>query len=94
MLEPTFDKDGYPTDDTLQTIAKWPDDWSGLVDYVEEAWEYEEYFVRDGRIIKMSTGGWSGNEDIVLALQNNFHFWITCWVSSTRGGHFVFELPS
>ena len=40
----------------------------------------------------LSTGGWSGNESLIDAMQGNWFFW-TFWISSRRGGHFVFEIP-
>ena len=39
----------------------------------------------------VSTGGWSGHEDVISALRDNLMFWMLSWVSSTRGGHYVFE---
>ena len=98
---PTFDGDGYPTEETLMAIRKWPEDWNSLLEYVREAWTYkdritnvdstEEY--HPGDFWYLSTGGWSGNEDIIGALQANAMFWICCWWSSRRGGHFEFIVP-
>ena len=39
----------------------------------------------------ISTGGWSGNEDLIGAMQNNAMLWIMTWVSSRRGGHYTFH---
>lgn len=95
-MSPEFDKDGYPTEATLEAIKQWPHtDFAGLMDFCGEAWRYPDYWDRtfNGRRIEAHTGGWSGNESIVTALQDNFIFWTICWMESKRGGHFVFELP-
>jgi len=97
MLErhPTFDADGYPTDETLDAITSWDaaHDSRGLVEFVAEAWHWPDYFIIDGFHVEAHTGGWSGNESLISALQDNTVFWLFCWSESRRGGHFVFELP-
>lgn len=97
MTEPTFDKDGYPTEETLDAIKQWPHtDFAGLMDFCGEAWHWPKCWERlfNGRRIEASTGGWSGNESIINALcENEFFFWTMCWQESKRGGHYVFELP-
>lgn len=40
----------------------------------------------------ISTAGWSGNESIIRAMQNNEWMWHLNWVQSRRGGHYIFEL--
>jgi hypothetical protein len=42
----------------------------------------------------VSTGGWSGNEDLISAARRNTIFWMMCWQSSRRGGHYVFSMES
>lgn len=96
MNEPTFDKDGYPTEETLDAIKQWPHtDFDGLMSFCEEAWVYDDYWTRtfNGQRIEAHTGGWSGNESIINALGENTVFWLMCWPESKRGGHYVFELP-
>ena len=40
----------------------------------------------------ISTGGWSGNESIIYAMQKADFMWHLNWVQSRRGGHYIFEL--
>ncbi len=90
-----FDKDGYPTDETLEKIKSWPDtNFDGLMQFVEAAWYYPDYFSLDqDGVYHISTGGWSGNEEVINALGENTMFWLMCWKSSRRGGHYEFEVP-
>lgn len=98
---PAFDADGYPTEETLMAIRAWPKDWQALLEYVQEAWQYDDRITysesteefHPGFFWYLSTGGWSGNEDIISALQANTLFWVSCWWSSRRGGHFEFIVP-
>jgi hypothetical protein len=88
-----MDADGYPTDDELQAIREWPsDDLAGLFDYVRSLWLYPERWTYDGKWLYVSTGGWSGHEELLGALRDNTLCWLLCWYSSTRGGHHVFDL--
>ena len=86
----------YPTEHELKMIKKWDllkKPVVGLLDYVQERWKYEDRFVLTGKHVLrlyLSTGGWSGNEDIIAALRQNFIFWSMCWEKSMRGGHYWF----
>lgn len=87
-----MDKHGYPEDHELDKIKSWPyDDPLGLIWYIEDLWKYEEYFSFDDNNLELHTGGWSGNEDIIEALQSTM-FWKFYWVISRRGGHYFFKL--
>lgn len=99
MKEPTFDQHGYPTEETLQAIREWPyEDRHGLVIFLKQAWNFE-YGSMATRVwggqqgLYIVTGGWSGNEDVVAALQQNTLFWTTCWEMSKRGGKHCFHVP-
>jgi hypothetical protein len=49
-------------------------------------------FDRPRKRYYISTIGWSGNESIIRALQENEIIWCMHWVQSRRGGHYIFEL--
>ena len=98
-------EDGYPTDDELEKVKNWDGigDSQGLIDFLESIWRWPDWGItkKRGRTqvfrkpcirLYISTGGWSGNEDIIKVLQSNF-FWSIFWVSSRRGGHYEFEIP-
>ena len=87
-------EDGYPTDKELKTIKNWPhkDGWHGLMQYLKERWQYPDYFRQDRNIYEVSTGGWSGHEEMIRALEENLLFWGCCWWSSRRGGHYEFKV--
>jgi hypothetical protein len=96
--DPTFDADGYPTDETLKIIETWPinsnDSIASLLEYVKKAWTYN-FPVNSGGSereswIYIATGGWSGNESIISALEGNIIFWVLCWLESHRGGGYKF----
>ena len=94
MDSPTFDKDGYPSEETLDAIRNWPfEKLSELFDFIGEGWEWgDKMWIREGNKITANTGGWSGNESLIGALGDNFIAWSLCWVLSSRGGHFEFEI--
>jgi len=93
MKEPKFDKDGYPTAATLDAISNWPlEDVGGLWQFIIKAWKYKDYFRIKGHLLHLSTGGWSGNEDIISAMMRNTLVWYMCWKSSRKGGHHVFKI--
>ena len=103
--EELLDDDGYPTEIALEAIEKWHwDDIPGWFKFIEGLWymrswgwtevdEPHEYY--EDKIVhryKISTAGWSGNESIIHAMQNNEMMWWLNWVQSRRGGHYIFEL--
>jgi hypothetical protein len=87
--------ENYPHEQSLKLIRDWPhDQFVELMEFVESLWRYAEWgFSRKaGDEYHLSTGGWSGNEEIISALALNKMFWPMCWVSSRRGGHHVFKV--
>jgi hypothetical protein len=91
---PTFDADGYPTDETVDTVRSWPaDDPRGAVRYVIAAWNMVYGQVRLSRkTITLVTGGWSGNESLISSLSRSV-FGIQHYREWKRGGLHVFDRP-
>jgi hypothetical protein len=100
-----LDDDGYPTDSALEAIRKWHwDDIPGWFKFIESIWAYrnwgwkeidEPHTWKENKMVHryyISTAGWSGNEDIIRAMQKNDMMWHLNWVQSRRGGHYIFEL--
>ena len=92
-----LDDDSYPTDDSLEQVKAYNGSHQRLMSEIayyfgkHGSCEFEGGIGRKKTIWKVSTGGWSGCEDLIGALQENTIFWMMCWVSSRRGGHFEFE---
>lgn len=92
----------YPTEDELKTIREWPiEDPEGWFRFIHSIWwardwgwreapARDELLNRSVQRYSISTGGWSGNEDIIDAMGQNL-LWAMTWMSSRRGGHYVFE---
>lgn len=99
-----LDDYGYPTDAALDRIAEWDyNDIPGWFGFIESLWALLEWesettdnVIGTRKVIRhtFSTGGWSGNEDLIRAMQRNTMMWSTTWVQSRRGGHYIFEDPN
>ena len=74
-----------------------------LIDYIESLWWMSDWgfklyksrshiFKKQIMILRLDTGGWSGNESIIGELKKTF-FWGLYWQKSIRGGHYWFEIP-
>lgn len=95
------DNDGYPTNACLLIISKWHwSDSTGWFKFIKEQWYNSEWVWKSeqinsyhGKVMQysFSTIGWSGNEEIVRAMQDNVMMWNLTWVQSRRGGHYIFE---
>lgn len=86
----------YPSNEELTKIALWKinfkSDFLALMEYIHGLWAYanDGYWEQKGDVFMISTAGWSGNEEIIAALQENLYFWLVYWQQSTRGGHYIF----
>lgn len=102
------DHNGYPTDEELKRIEEWPpsENYKEWFDFIHSIWTYADWAWREeekkhnelfrGKQVRqysISTGGWSGNESIIEAMEKNWIAWTMTWVQSTRGGHYLFEVP-
>ena len=103
MKTPIFNKDSYPTEETLKEIREWKEPFTkgtaeDLLEFCMDAWEKTfgdiGYIVcgldSSGSDYEFTTGGWSGNEDVINAMQENRLFWSLCWQESKRGGYHRF----
>jgi hypothetical protein len=87
------DDGDYPSCEDIYKIIEWPDnDVMGLIEFIQSIWHWPDMASLDGDKFELHTGGWSGNEEIVDALMGTM-FWMMCWESSRRGGHYYFEIP-
>lgn len=95
----------YPSEDDLRTIAEWPpEDPVGWLAYVRGCWWAADWgwhevtvLLDEGRTVHrhlVSTGGWSGNESLIGAMQANRLLWVLTWQLSRRGGHHVFDVQA
>lgn len=99
-----LDDEGYPMQALLDRIEHWPwQEFEALVALLPTVWRYAEIgYYEIGTItekegcerkrLHLSTGGWSGNESILRALQRNSLFWMTSFEEHRRGGHYIFDL--
>ena len=61
--------------------------------YIKESWGIDRVWHKNPVLIfELHTGGWSGNEEIIKALQDNKLFWLMWWQKTERGGHYTFEI--
>lgn len=65
-----------------------------IVDMFQEEWQEYGTIVqnREKGDLQLWTGGWSGNEAIIAALQANLLFFSLYWQESKRGGYYRFKI--
>jgi len=77
----------YPTDSDLERVKAWDaNDCHGLFLFIRSVWHWPDFATMEGGMLRLATGGWSGNEDIIGAMHDNTIVWLMCWQSSHRGG--------
>ena len=101
------DIDGYPTKRELEPIKIWDITEQGLDGFVElirAAWNhnYGRFTItsepdeldpeKQVKFLILATGGWSGNESVMEAIDDNKWFNFYCWEESRRGGYYKFKL--
>lgn len=93
----------YCTQKELNKIKNWDcKDVDSLIAYLKDVWQYSGTAIKEtfGKnksgdwvlYLELHTCGWSGNEDIIEALEKNFVFWNMWWAKTERGGHYYFEI--
>jgi hypothetical protein len=76
----------------LDDIKQWPiEDFNGLIEHIDPLWSEYGTIKISKRIISLITGGWSGNEDIIGAMQENVLLWTIHWKATVSGGLYVFK---
>jgi hypothetical protein len=99
------DEHGYPTDDELAGISRFNEAFTtaelrDLFAYLRSLWWMPEWGWHEKSgdepgvtRYEISTGGWSGNEEILTTFERECPIpYFATWESSRRGGHFVFEI--
>ncbi len=91
--------DEYPTTEQLNKIIEWEcftfESSLSLAEYIFDLWHFENWATLEGKRVKtlrLATGGWSGNEDILSALRKNFIFHSKYWESSHKGGLVIYKI--
>lgn len=84
-----LDEDGYPTEETINKIKNWdPQDFRGLMEFMQKMWRWPSYFSLEGDVARVSTGGWSGHEEMIDVIPPVWRE--LYWYRTTRGGHYIF----
>ena len=100
-----LDAANYPTAAALAKVSGWPVndpmDAIALLGFVRRLWAYrgfgawnmeQRHYASTTCSYEVCTAGSTGNELLIVALQENRDFWRMAWVQSVRGGHHTFEV--
>ena len=71
-------------------------DWYECIFVLKKYWNFDygtfiNNYIDNRKILKLSTGGWSDNEEIINQLSETM-FWVMYWQTSRRGGHYTFGI--
>lgn len=91
-----FDEDEYPSDYALDVVSNFHGTPRQLVELITYLWRWKDMVqVRahwHGEIdVVLVTGGWSGNESIISALDNTM-FSFRWWEMTKRGGLHMYKV--
>jgi hypothetical protein len=105
--DPELTDEDYPTDEALARIRTAPP--REALELAERAWHWDGWASRELRpeeravvtndvdegaeFVRFATGGWSGNESIIAALDDNWPVAVMCWRLTARGGLHIYEMP-
>ena len=99
MSAELYDGDGYPTDAAIERLRTFEGRAGDLAEYVRSLMrngfstleDCVDDFDRKQKRLTLVTGGWSGCESVIGALNETmFHFMF--WESSFRGGKHTYTL--
>ena len=86
----------YPEAKDLQKIREWDAIRCAfeLIKFIESISWCDAVKIKGKRVwqVEFHTWGWSGNEDIIDALQENEMFFTLYWLKTCRGGHYYFKV--
>jgi hypothetical protein len=86
------EEEGYPTDEALEKVSAWDaHDPMGLWNHIEGYFNRHGSAWIEGEDYKLATGGWSGCESVISALEKNWILNALYWQSSHRGGLHVYS---
>lgn len=85
----------YPEEEQLEKVKNWEvkniEDFHAFMGYINEIVDWYIFTRKHDVLYSLSTGGWSGNEDVIGSMLENRMFWLMYWESSRRGGHYTFS---
>jgi hypothetical protein len=85
-----FDPRGHPRAwfDLIKTVWWYPE-WGWREEILPAGFYGPDRAPQRTTTLYLSTGGWSGNEEIIDYMHEN-PLWLQTWESTRRGGHYMF----
>jgi hypothetical protein len=98
MQDTSYIVNGYPTETAITAVQNFRGTPHGLVVLLSELWAGGEYVIvndsRDDLVeVRFITVGWSGNEDLIAAMEKSL-FGMMFLESSHRGGLHIYRIPT